>query len=271
MPTREEVKLIAEKTIINSVTNFILKNKNKKANFQILDLIIPTERRIRSVVGGMETSLGTTLWEPLAIELAKTNGFNVIHQKLESPKNMPANIQGTLQSLLEERYKSTSIYDAKYCHNRIKEVCQVYLNSPITEFEKPKSGEGVDIWLEKDGINYFFDTKTVKPNLKDYKNFINQLFNWYASFYSRYPNQVAEARIVFPYNPYEKEDFWTKTTGKGKPLEKLTEALVEDEFWDLCSGIENTYSLIYEAFVDISKSGVLKEKMHEIFYGSSIE
>jgi len=271
MPSREEVKAIAERTVISSVTNFIIKRKNKKPNFQILDLIIPTERKIRSVVGGMETSLGTTLWEPLAIELAKANGFNIVKQKLEAPKNMPANIQGTLQSLLEERYKSTSIYDAQYCHARIKEACQVYLNSPITEFIKPKSGEGVDIWLEKGGTNYFFDTKTVKPSLKDYKNFINQLFNWYASFYSRFPNQIAEARIVFPYNPYTRDDFWSKTTGKGKPLQKSEEAWVENEFWDFCSGLENTYELIYEAFVDISKSGILEEIIQEIFYGHSLE
>ncbi len=269
MPTREEIKAIAKNTVINSVTNFVINRRNKTPSFQILDLIIPTERKIRSVVGGMETSLGTTLWEPLAIEIAKSNGFTVINQKLEAPKNMPANIQGTIQSLLEERYKITSIYDAKHCHERIKDVCQVYVNSPITEFEKPKSGEGVDIWLKKNDVNYFFDTKTVKPSLKDYKNFIHQLFSWYGFFYSRFPHQEAQARIVFPYNPYPNYDFWSKTTGKGRPLEKKTEALVENEFWDFCSGLENTYSIIHEAFIEISQSGVLEEKIQEIFYGTS--
>lgn len=57
--TNNEVFEISRATVIESITNFIRNRAGKVPNFQILDLIIPTERRIRSVVGGMETSLGT--------------------------------------------------------------------------------------------------------------------------------------------------------------------------------------------------------------------
>ena len=63
--SRDDVFRISRQTVIDSITNFIQNRENRIANFQILDLIIPTERRIRSIVGGMETSLGTTLWMSL--------------------------------------------------------------------------------------------------------------------------------------------------------------------------------------------------------------
>ena len=58
---KEEIKRITKATIVDSISGFAVKSLKKKAKFQILDLIIPKERKVRSIVGGMETSLGTTL------------------------------------------------------------------------------------------------------------------------------------------------------------------------------------------------------------------
>lgn len=270
MPTREEVYTIVRETVINSISGFIRNRQNVVPNFQILDLIIPTERKIRSVVGGMETSLGTTLWEPLAKAIARQNGFEVINDKLLAPSNMPAMIQNTLQTVTEGRNTRNELYSAEYCHNRIREVCQTYLRNPINDFRSPPSGFGVDIWLRKDNINYLFDTKTVQANVGGYSKFFTQLLNWYAYFYSRYPDQHASARIVFPYNPYEEHNFWTRTIGRGWPLEPNNEGWVQDDFWNFCSGLEDTYSIIYEAFTDISETGDLEDIIQRIFYGDSV-
>ena len=48
---------------------------------QVLDYIFPKERRIRAIIGGLETSLGTKLWEQLAKLLASENGFEVLDEK----------------------------------------------------------------------------------------------------------------------------------------------------------------------------------------------
>jgi hypothetical protein len=266
--TSNEVFEISRTTVIESITNFIRNRDGKIPNFQILDLIIPTERRIRSVVGGMETSLGTTLWEPLAKNLAAHNGFEVVDGNLTAPANMPGNLQNTLQLIVEGRLTRNAMYNSVYCHDRIKEVCQSFINHPITEFVPAPKGFGVDIWLRKDNVDYFFDTKTVQSNLGSYTKYINQIFNWYAYFYAQNPTGNSIGRIVFPYNPYEGQQFWDKTIGKGWPLEPKSEGWVEDEFWNFCSGIENTYSQIHDSFISISKSGELEHIIQEIFYGN---
>lgn len=263
MPATEDVKLIIKETVKTSVLSFAKKQLKKKPKFQILDLIIPKERKIRSIVGGLETSLGTTLWEPLAKALALQNGFTVRNEKLQAPVNMPNSLSQTLQLIIEDRKKDGGAYNAAQSHSAIKQVCQAFIQRPIESFEKAPKGRGVDIWLEKNNINYFFDTKTVQPNLSTLTACMEQVLTWYAYFYSRYPQANAEARIVFPYNPHT-GDFWGKIIGKGKPLEQTTEAWVEGEFWDFCSGIENTYNLIKEGFNELRESGELEAALRQL-------
>ncbi|MDX8568144.1 TdeIII family type II restriction endonuclease [Elizabethkingia sp. HX XZB] len=267
MVSREEIFNVVKETVISSIAVYAKNKKKREHNFQILDLIIPEEREIRSVVGGMETSIGTTLWEPLAKAIAKLNGFEVLDQKLLSPSIMPSRLDGILQTLIEDRNHKQNTADQ--CHANIKEVCQIFLHKPINDFMPAPKGSGIDVWLYKDGVNYFFDTKTVQPNIADYRRYFEQLLKWYAFFYAKNPDQNAFARIVFPYNPYREKDFWLNTKNKGFPLEPYNEGWVQNDFWDFCSGLEDTYSIIYEAFVNIATSGELKDILKDVFYNDS--
>lgn len=153
---------------------------SKEKNFQILNLLIPKERKIRSIVGGIETSMGRTLWEPLAKKLAKDNGFEVISTKLQAPLHIPQSLGNIISSLLEDRYKPKGMHTAQSTKDEIKKVCQIFINEPIEKFVAAPKGNGVDIWLKKDDKNYLFDTKTVQPNISKFKNMLSQLIHWYA-------------------------------------------------------------------------------------------
>lgn len=263
MLNTKSAKAIIRESVRSSILSFVKSKLNRKHNFQILDLIIPQERRIRSIVGGLETSMGKTLWEPLGKELAKANGFTIIEERLEAPANMPSNLGNTLQTIIGEREKGSRAYSATTSHRAIKKVCQTFKDRPIHSFEAAPRGHGVDVWLRKNNVNYFFDTKTVQPNVGDYKKFLSQILNWYAFFYSRYPTQKAEGRIVFPYNPYS-GNFWEKTKGKGFPLEPDTEGWIENQFWDFCSGLTGTFKLIQDVFADIGRTKELEQELDSI-------
>lgn len=261
---RNEAAQIIEQTVISSISGFAKNRISKNSKFQILDLIIPRERKIRSIVGGLETSLGTTLWEPLAKALASENGFRVVEEKLECPANMPSSLNNTLQTIIDERKKLSDMYDAHTSKEEIKRVCQSFIDRPIDTFEPAPRGRGVDIWLQKDNVNYFFDTKTVQPNLSALTGCLEQVLNWYAYYFARNPRGNAEARIVFPYNPERGRSFWDGVTGGGRPLERTSEAWVENEFWDFCSGLDSTYEIIEESFHKIRNSRVLEETLREL-------
>ncbi|MCF6220395.1 MAG: TdeIII family type II restriction endonuclease [Robiginitomaculum sp.] len=253
-----------------ALLNLQKKSVSKKAKFQILDLIIPKERKIRSVVGGLETSLGTTLWEPLAKALASKNGFTVKKSNLKSPTNMPSNLNNSLQTIVDDRKNQGGLYDASKSHEEIKRVCQSFIKTPVGSFTVAPRGRGVDIWLVKDGINYFFDTKTVQPNIGTFTSCMEQVLTWYAYYYSQNPTGAAVARIVFPYNPNPGKSFWDGAMGGGKPLEPDNEAWVENQFWDFCSGLEDTYELITSAFTELQKSGALERTLDTIFRNGDV-
>ena len=71
---RNDHKEIIKLTVSKSIMSFF-QNKEVKVSHP-LDLIFPRERQIRSLIGGLETSLGTQVWEPLAKMFAKNNGFS---------------------------------------------------------------------------------------------------------------------------------------------------------------------------------------------------
>ena len=264
MLDNDKAKALIKKTVKESILAFAARQLGTSAKFQILDLIIPKERKIRSIVGGLETSLGTTLWEPLAKALAIENGFEIINGNLQAPEITPARIANTLQDIVTERKKMSGAYTARSSHDEIRRACLAFKDNDNKVFVNPPRGRGVDIWLRKEGVDYFFDTKTVQPNIGAFASYMEQVLTWYSYFYYRFPNRQAVARIVFPYNPHE-GDFWENTMGNGNPLERNMEAWVENEFWDFCSGLEDTYGIIVNAFNELRESGELESAFNDLF------
>jgi len=264
MTSHHQLKPLIKQTAINSIVHYFKKNLNKKRSFQILDLLIPQERNIRSIVGGLETSMGKTLWEPLAKEIAKQNGFAIKNEDLEAPVNMPGSLSSTLQIVLEARENPNSIYNARTSHAAIKDICQQFIHSKIESFQKAPRGNGVDIWLNKNDTDYFFDTKTVQPNVGDLRKYLRQILSWYGYYYAKHPTGNAVGRIVFPYNPYP-GDFYKYCKAGAKPLEKGEETWVENEFWDFLSGLQNTFGLIKESFMELCDEKTVEKELNKLF------
>ncbi|MBE9055679.1 TdeIII family type II restriction endonuclease [Sphaerospermopsis sp. LEGE 08334] len=97
----DSTKTIIKENLKKSISNFF--RKRKKQNYQVLDDIFPKERRIRSLIGGLETSLGVTFWEPLSKTLAEINGFEIIKDKILIPTPFPSTLQRELDRLVSER------------------------------------------------------------------------------------------------------------------------------------------------------------------------
>ncbi|MHC5828508.1 MAG: TdeIII family type II restriction endonuclease, partial [Nostoc sp.] len=84
-------------------------NNKKVKNYQVLDDIFPNERRIRSLIGGLETSLGTTFWEPISKTLAEINGFEIIQDNILVPTLFPQTLQNKLDKLVYKRENKPNI------------------------------------------------------------------------------------------------------------------------------------------------------------------
>lgn len=262
----KQIKEISIEIAIKGVSNFARNkiNSNTKSKFQPLDILMPQERKIRSIVGGLETSLGTTLWEPLVKELAKNNGFEVIKKNLDAPI-CKKEIEIKFDSIRSDRTHSRGQLDS---HSSKKEIKKIFDEYKVSDWEDAPPGKGVDIWIKRDGVNYLFDSKTVQPNKGNFKDFCEQILTWYYYFYSKY-NEPIEAKILFPYNPHDKfdtiEDLNFYKKHKISPLEYPSESICGSEFWNFICDNDEAWLCILESFEEIKTKELIKKELESLF------
>ena len=113
----ELIYKIAKKYILDSIKGYC--SQNRKYNFHPLDLIVPKLRNTRSVIGGIETSMGTKLWEGLAKRLAKENDFKVIDKELDKPM-IEEKIENKIEAVIHHREEQDGKYDEHTSKSKIK-------------------------------------------------------------------------------------------------------------------------------------------------------
>tara|TARA_B110000008_G_C16950282_1_gene556107 strand:+ start:291 stop:1109 length:819 start_codon:yes stop_codon:yes gene_type:complete len=258
---REKLKKEIKTTLQAAIRSFFLDKEVKVTH--PLDLIFPKERRVRSLIGGLETSLGTTLWEPLAKIFAKNNGFEILDEKEfnASVPAIPRQVMHELSDFKEKKLKNYSLLCSDY-FNDITNLIQRknIISSNSTKIPK---GEGIDIWLEKDGCEYLIDLKTVQINAGSGPKFLENILKWFTYRALDNINNV-DCLLGFPYNPHKK-DYWEKEGGKIAPLLKNKEAFVADDFWNILSGMEDTTEFIFEIFKELGEEN-FGEEFDDIFY-----
>jgi hypothetical protein len=259
----EIIKNKIKESLKIAIRNFF-KNKEVKTS-NILDYLFPKERRIRSLIGGLETSIGT-VWETIAKTLADVNGFEIITEKILMPEPFPDKLRRELDHLINEReHKFISTDD---CIKRLRDIALISrTNNNSINFVKPPAGHGVDIYLKKGDVEYIFDLKSPQSNTGDFKRFNKQLLEWYAYKFAKDPQLNLEARIAFTFNPFKRDWYEEQKSKISTYLDISKDIYVENEFWDFCSGEDHTWEKIQQLFIELGQENFSKE-FHDIFYSN---
>ena len=265
------IELLVRDTVDEAIVSYLDKKSAPTTKHVILDRIFPTERRIRSIMGGLETSIGTMIWEKLSFKFAQASGFEVKNTKnFMKPRKLPTAVSEFLSKVKQDRENSPTQSDFDLILSELHSLCLMAQKDRL-EFVKPSSGDGIDMWFVKDGINYIFDTKTVQINAGGGNNFANKVLHWYAYFWLKYPDEEVLAGIVFPYSPYEPtydaSSWWQKNGSRAKPMQRGKDAFVQDEFWDLITCVKNSWSRILDGIEQVDSARLI-EKYSNLFYGS---
>jgi type II restriction enzyme len=191
-----------------------------------------------SFIHSLNTNFGTTIFEPIALELAKTN-FNIIAKQANAGSKLSDYAQREIQNIIDEISSANTKPNKNDEIERIRKVCQ------CGKIHKVKLTK-VDIFLEKaSGEKFLFDIKTAKPNKGGFKEFKRTLLEWVAAILAENPKTKVNTLIAIPYNPYEPEpyDRWTMAG----MLDVQNELRVAEEFWDFLSG-KDTYNDLLNCF-----------------------
>ena len=179
-----------------------------------------------SFIHSLNTTFGTSIFEPVAETLASINFLEAKKQYILGT-NISENAQIEIQHIINE-LSTGKDPDKK---NEIQRIRNVATTGKMNKLKTVK----VDLFLrDTKGRVHLFDIKTAKPNISNFKDFKRTLLEWIAIYLAKRPEADVYSYIAIPYNPYEPKPY-ERWTLKGM-LDLSQELKVADEFWDFLGG-----------------------------------
>ncbi len=239
MGLSEEKKIHITETLKQCLRKKFKSYKSETAHMPFHYRLLGKDRMaLFSFIQSLNTTFGTSIYEPVAIELAKGR-FKVAKAHVKPNSEISVAAQEKIQNIIDGLIRADREPDREAEFIEIMSVCQ---EEPI---KKIKPGL-VDIWLEDaDGNKFLIDIKTTKPNIEGFISHKRKLLEWIAQELASDPSKKIHSFIGIPYNPYEPEPY-KRWTLRGM-YDIKNEILVADELWAFIGG-EGTYQDLLDCF-----------------------
>lgn len=231
------------KQIENVITNCL---RNKFLNYNPETINMPFHYRLLgkdrmalySFIQSLNTTFGTSIFEPVAVELAKFR-FAKAQSQYEVGTKINENCQQIIQNIINDLTTGIKSPDKL---KEIELIKQAANKGRINHLKTVK----VDLFLETyDGTQYLFDLKTAKPNISNFKDFKRTLLEWVGIVLTQNKNAKVNTIIAIPYNPYEPRPY-ERWTIKGM-IDDNHELMVGEQFWNFLGG-EDAYNDLLRCF-----------------------
>lgn len=100
--------------------------------------------------------------------------------------------------------------------------------------------------MKRNDKEYYFEIKTVKPNIDVFEKSKTKLLEWVA----RRRKKII-VFLAFPYNPYHPKPYYRFT--EVSMMDIRNDFLVGNEYWDFIGG-KNTFPELLEVFNEVGKA-----------------
>ncbi len=232
-----------QKTDIQEVIKTCLRQKFKKYrpesnHMPFHHLLLGKDRMaLFSFIQSLNTTFGSSIFEPVAVALAKNHFFRATPQFIAG-NEISEYSQREIQAIINE----LSVGNEPNKNSETERIRQVCQKGKIQKIKTVK----IDLYLEsKTGEIHLFDLKTAKPNISNFKDFKRTLLEWVAIILRGKPNAKIASYIAIPYNPYYPEPY-QRWTLKGM-LDISHELKVAEEFWNYL-GNDKVYDSLLDCF-----------------------
>ncbi len=239
MGLTQEQKEIIKQTIKNSLLSRF-KTYNPEPSYMPFHYRLLGKDRLAlySFIHSLNTNFGTSIFEPVAITLAKNN-FNIAKRQVKLEGFISEAALFEIQKIIDDLVVANRKPDKL---NEIELIRKVSQKGKMRKIKPTR----VDLLLEDNkGKIYVIDIKTAKPNKGGFKEFKRTLLEWIAVILAENPKADIASLIAIPYNPYEPKPYSRWTMAGMIDLEN--ELKVADEFWDFLAG-DNAYDDLLDAF-----------------------
>jgi len=150
-----------------------------------------------SFIQSVNTILGTSIFEQVGKMIAEPRAKRAIGQYKE--------FEGYISSeaVLKIDHIMRDLRSASRKPNKEQETKEVLAVTHKGEMGK-KLKKRVDLFVEmKNGIEYYFEIKSAKPNINEFTGIKKQMLDWIAMRGSEKPKAKVKTIVAIPYNPYE--------------------------------------------------------------------
>ncbi len=191
-----------------------------------------------SFVHSFYTNFGTTVFEPVAVKIAKQS-FKTVRHNVPALRTLSSSAQSVISDIMNELSNKVTPPNTENEISRIRAVCKLGDPKKLTPTQH-------DLFLESHaGEFYFIDMKSPKPNRGEFKGFKKTLLEWYAVYLYKHPKAIVHGIIAPPYNPYDPKPYNVSTAKGIMDLGKDLRAA--QEFWNFLGG-EDTYTDLLGCF-----------------------
>lgn len=246
---KQNVREVIKSSLRNKFQNYKPESTNMPFHFRLLGR---DRMALYSFIQSLNTTFGTSIFEPVAVALAKE-----YFPRVKSQYVIGDAITDESQKVIQDIMNNLTIGTPP---NKSEELQKLRKASQIGKINKLKTVK-VDLFVENsNGEQFLFDLKTVKPNISNFKDFKRTLLEWAAIALTQNNNLKLNTIIAIPYNPYEPKPY-ERWTIKGM-LDDKHELMVGEEFWNFLGG-KGAYEDLLDCF---EKAGMeLRPEIDEYF------
>jgi type II restriction enzyme len=242
MAFNEKQKVETQNVIINCLRKKFQGYKWKDNNMPFHFRLLGKDRMaLYSFMQSLLTTFGTSIFEPVAAAIAEKNFKRAEYQYVVG-KTIYADCQQSVQKIINDLTVNGN-------PDKIKEIdiLKNFLTGKLNELKPIK----VDLFVEdKQGEQFLFDLKTVKPNKGDFQKYKQTLLEWAGIALTKNADAKVHTMLAIPYNPFAPNPYQTWTmTGM---IDKEHELKVAENFWNFLGG-EGTYDELLNCFENAGK------------------
>lgn len=233
---RDRIANLLKKQIRRKLSDYSPESSNMPFHVRLLG---QDRMALFSFIQSINTMLGTSVFEQVAVIIAGDHFKRAINQYKNFNDTISEMAQGVIQTIVDNLRASRASPDKPA---EIAEILRVAQAGTLKKIKQPV----IDLFLEsKDGTEYYFDLKTAKPNIDEIVGFKRKILEWVAIRGAIDPKPQIYTGLAIPYNPYEPQPY-ARWTFKGM-FDLPNEIKVAEEFWDFLGG-ENTYTELLGVF-----------------------
>lgn len=233
---QKNIKKTIEDCLRNKFSNYVPVNNDMPFHYRLLG---KDRIALYSFMHSLLTAFGTSVFEPVAAELAK-NKFQKVETHYDVGREIYAECQQSIQTIINRL-----TYDP---HPNKKEE----LNELIQHLRGKKNTlkpTKVDLFVESvDGEQFLFDLKTAKPNKGSFQKHKQTLLEWAGMAYTLNPKVKVNTLIAIPYNPFYPNPYQSWTMAG--MLDIKNELKIAEEFWDFLGG-DGVYQELLDCFEQV--------------------